>query len=988
MNFYEPYDKYVIRKPLFSYNILFNSDNITLGLDEIVTKMLDNKEFVTSIYWSSPDLYEMILCYKNKTLKTEKTTKLFSSLKKYAIRSSTRCTPYGTFAGSAVRSINTSQNISTKLIRTVSVDMDFLNKLIIHIQNNQSLRTKLNYKVNNTLFSVAGQFRFYEPVEDGKHHLSSLQITEYLELLTNLNDYTSYSEIIQLFASDIKLNEISAFLDQLIDMNFLISEIQLKVTECNLQSIYLILSKLEIVETEQYLNILSKMQECIFILASTPINFLPKKEIDRIRNLAKELGINNTHFFNVDLTQSSDSDFVLSKTLVNNINTSINILNHLATENAAKNDLEIFKNIFTLRFDLQEVPLMQVLDPEYGIEYPASSQIGHLHTNELIAGINKEKNKDDIIKTSLATILLDLIENTKEKVIKLENNSFQNIPANKVLAPNFFIVGLSTQDSFFLQTVGTSSASSILGRFASGNPEIKILCEELRKDEQESNKDVIYAEILFIPEKRTANIAVRPSFSNYEIPIFTESHKKDLQQILLSDIMVCIRNDEIILRSKRLNKKIIPVLSNAHNFHNSDNSCYKFLASIQSQNEKNFNFSVNYAELKKRFIPRISYRNIILHRATWILHENDITKIIDSEDALLSLKNFILKWEIGNLVVLVQNDNELFLDISKEDYLLLLIEELKKSKLIQLSEWLLQDSSNLEYNQQIILPLKNTTDSQGTALSEKVISTSQRNFAPGSEWLYLKIYCNSKIADFLLINEIKPVIDNLLHDKLVKSVFFIRYTDPHYHLRIRFKLNSTKIYSVVLQTIYAALNPFFIKGIIWNINLDTYSRELERYHTDNINTTEKAFHYDTSLILKLLLFKELTKEDVRLFTAVKNVDYWLSLHDLSTSERLEYSKKLEAQLSSEFSPDFKSNINFKYRELKEDLYLFMKSKIYNKEFVVRHEKLKNLQLSRNNISSHIHMSLNRLFSSEQRALELMTYSFAVKYYGRILYQKS
>ena len=59
---------------------------------------------------------------------------------------------------------------------------------------------------------------------------------------------------------------------------------------------------------------------------------------------------------------------------------------------------------------------------------------------------------------------------------------------------------------------------------------------------------------------------------------------------------------------------------------------------------------------------------------------------------------------------------------------------------------------------------------------------------------------------------------------------------------------------------------------------------------------------------------------------------------------------------------------------------------FEEEFNKRDQYLKKITLSKEALSSYIHMSINRWFSSEQRALELMTYSFAAKYYSRILSQ--
>ncbi|WP_127138032.1 thiopeptide-type bacteriocin biosynthesis protein [Flagellimonas oceanensis] len=67
-----------------------------------------------------------------------------------------------------------------------------------------------------------------------------------------------------------------------------------------------------------------------------------------------------------------------------------------------------------------------------------------------------------------------------------------------------------------------------------------------------------------------------------------------------------------------------------------------------------------------------------------------------------------------------------------------------------------------------------------------------RNFALGSEWLYYKIYIGPQTGDALLSQAIKPLVSNLIGRKLIDKWFFIRYTDPDFHIRIRLKISDTK----------------------------------------------------------------------------------------------------------------------------------------------------------------------------------------------------
>ena len=67
----------------------------------------------------------------------------------------------------------------------------------------------------------------------------------------------------------------------------------------------------------------------------------------------------------------------------------------------------------------------------------------------------------------------------------------------------------------------------------------------------------------------------------------------------------------------------------------------------------------------------------------------------------------------------------------------------------------------------------------------------QRTYIPGDQWLYFKIYTGFKTADLLLREVIPRIANQLLAGHIISKWFFIRYSDPELHLRLRFCLQDT-----------------------------------------------------------------------------------------------------------------------------------------------------------------------------------------------------
>ena len=91
--------------------------------------------------------------------------------------------------------------------------------------------------------------------------------------------------------------------------------------------------------------------------------------------------------------------------------------------------------------------------------------------------------------------------------------------------------------------------------------------------------------------------------------------------------MVSIRQNQVVLRSKKWNQIIIPNSETIHPFKGLP--IYQFLKDVQTQNYQN-QLSFNWGSLQDQFVftPRVMYQKVILSLATWRFQQVDIQALI------------------------------------------------------------------------------------------------------------------------------------------------------------------------------------------------------------------------------------------------------------------------------------------------------------------------------------------------------------------------
>lgn len=1051
-------DFYLLRTPLLPLNVLEQFDGLAHAqLNQRLKIIFSDPYLQEAIYIASPELYqEFEKWQEGKLADGKEVNKLLLSLFRYVLRMSSRCTPYGLFAGCALGEVAENTGISlgdpVEHKKHCRLDMNYVAELSSAISQVPEIQEQLMYYPNNSLYKIAGKYRYAEFTIKNKfrrYHLSAIDSSDYLETILNCASHgATLPTLTQSIVSDvISYTEANEFVMELLQNQILVSELEPTITGEEFFSRFI-----KRLSTLNHTDAITQKLRRIHQLLQQPSGGIEKYLQTHVivRELLPETNMKD--LVQTDLFLSTHQNTIGFGAIAE-------IQHHLEklwslSRLTSNTDLEDFCKAFQERYDQQEVPLVLALDAETGLGYGAYSDGQADHSplvDDIIAG--KVSEPKTIAWSKLHDFQLKklhscLRENLRE--IEITDKDLADLKETETLSipDSFHIIGTilarTNEDidkgdfQFEWHHCGGPSVANLMGRFCHGNEKLTEKIKECLQQEEQCNPEFIYAEVIHLPEARTGNVLLRPELREFEIVFLGRGSVDSDKQIPLTDLMISVQGETVILRSKKLNKRIIPRLSTAHNF-SAGLPAYKFLCDLQFQqlhSATGWRWTIGNEE---PFLPRVRYQKIILSKSTWILNKKDYPELTEkSANAETNPIVYTLLFErirkqlgLPQHILLVEGDNALPINLNSESCVYILTTTLIKKEHVELQECLTTPDScfvhgpNGLHTNEVIIPFK-TVDNKNVAkeveLKEEHLPTAsmqinglinkpefegtKTNFITGSQWLYIKIYCGTSSAERILKEVITPLTRKLLKENKIEKWFFMRYADPKPHLRIRFHNSRIKgFWKTVLERLHRALEVSIDNSLAYRIQLDTYEREIKRYGVRTIGITEDIFYYDSEAVIRCInLLGGEEGEKYRWLLAARGLDILLEDFDYDLISKAALIKKLQLGFFKEFGGDktLSDQLNNKYREYMRLISSFLDESrdeengitevtgIFNMRSQKIHEaaeKIRELQDSEAGIHSfdqlvpsYIHMFLNRMLLSNQRKHELVIYHFLSKYY--------
>ncbi len=983
------------------------------AIDEATLRAsLHDAHFSEALYLASPVLHaECGRWLRGELPAGRKSARLRGALTRYYVRATSRCTPFGLFAGCAVARWGPRSRVVPELARTTRhtrLDMHYQCALAQHLAAHEAIRPHLRYWPNSSLYEWGAEFRFvdYYYAEGQRiNQLSAVAATPYLRwVLAAAPAGPTYATLLALLeAEKVAPSEAAQYLDSLIEAQVLVAELEPNVTGPPFfDRLLAVLTRLQhqapTPEAAAILAVLADVQAQLAALDQQPANSPAAYERLLATLAALDVAPEAGKLFQTDTTPGLAEPPLLAATWQPELLQALEVLACLAPA-APTTRLDEFRKRFEARYEDREVPLLEALDNESGLSYTAYGQHSF---SELVHGLAVPASEAPVPATRLTApqklLRQRLRQATRDRQYSLDLSLADvraGAPARLPLPPSLGILfRVVSEGQLLLEPSGGASAVNLLGRFAHADPAIATLIGELAQGEQAHNPAVSFAEICHLPASRVGNLLARPHFRALEIPYLAHSTLPAAAQVRAQDLLLSVREGQLVLRARATGQRIIPRLGTAHNFAHEALPVYQFLCDLQSQGlHAQLALDLPAGTDDPKFWPRLTCQRVVLRPATWHLEAADLHVLLAAPAAEWASQWLLFRrhWQLPRFFVLADGDNELLVDADNELLVTAWLDAVRERAQVQLKEWLFdpatspaRDAAGRPYVQQWLALLQRQAPTY--AATQPLPSLAPRAFAPGSEWLYYKLYCGEKTADYILQHYVAPLVQQLESMGLIDNWFFVRYADPDAHLRLRLHLPSPNQAGVVMQLVGAGLPPLGGQSPIWKIQLDTYQREVARYGATTMALAETLFGLQSQAVLPVL-----GAPDNWLWGLAAMAEL-LDACGLPLTRKLALLTQLRTAFAQEFALDkrLQLQLDAKYRHARpaiEQAVEAVEAAGPPAQLRALGQQLAELEAQQQLevpydqlLGSYLHMLLNRLLPTQPRLHELVLYDFLLRYY--------
>jgi lantibiotic biosynthesis protein len=854
-----PASFFMVRTPLLPFDnflALMQRSDINDCLIALFDKDAQMRE---ALAIASPSLYTAL-----KSRKDTKQARL--SLLKYFSRMTTRSTPFGIFSFVALGTFSEVTSVTfdlSKVYKRARPDMEWLMAMIDQICADPRYFSILPLYRNPLVFESGGRaFLNYLRKENAEDEFKTVSIrlsylTQAIFQLTkksiSINDLQD--KIMQRFPA-LEREKVLGVIQQLLKQQFLsFSLLPSLLTECPFKDM---LSSLP-ASAASLSNIVSKIENYHRTQVGQGEQQLLELQ-ESLKNVAE-----TKNCIQVDSAYAA-TDLTLSKEIGNELAEAAEVLWKLSSAQSLPSLLEPYHKKFLEKYGVHRtVPLLELLDGNGGLGapevYTKKTFEAHpkSHQNNLWSKWLKQqwmqcirdKGKEIVIGEEDIEKMLEKKDKTKAV---LSFDLFCEVIANSSRQ-------VDEKDYLLVISAYASQGGAAFGRFVDllgSSAKDKLAAFHLEEEALEANNVFAQSSYLsFLP--RHANVSIHPSMRRHTINLASPDG------IPLDEIFIGATSDRLYLTLKDHCQELIVTAGNMLSSLTAPVPL-RFIRDVSMARQQMF-YLFPWNDLQEHsYLPRVRFKNVIFSPARWKvdLFYLGITAKESLETVEKKFHAWRHDWDLPRYVFTGETDQRFLIDLDHFDARHEVIRQIRNGQEVTFVEKIGQSeghwikSERGSHLSEFVIPfLKNPTYStakpQHYFPKREAVSIHSRMKLPCSEWLFAKCYLDLNQDTRFLLDHCVRFADSLLQQKVITDWFFVRYGDPKYHLRLRFKGNREQIIAQAMPALHQWAHQLIEQRFIYEMVLAPYEREIERYGGEAlIESAEALFHADSISVVDLL----------------------------------------------------------------------------------------------------------------------------------------
>lgn len=887
MTLYDPLDFAVVRAPLMPVDTL---DALTDGDDDL--RRVLSSEARAALAVASMTFSDALA--KDGAGRLRPRTE--STLRRYLIRMSTRPTPLGLFA--AVGLAGWGEHTDIELTadhrpRRTRPDAAWLMTLVDHAESHPEIRRRLNVRANPLALRRAGRIFLTELAgrDNGAPQSVSVRNTEVVQRAmvaartpTRFDDMTAH---LLRTTPGATLEQVTMLVVRLCEHTLLLTDLRPPLTVAS--PARYVLEKLGgIPAAAQLHDMLASVLE-----AADRWDAQPSPDEVGFRELvanATDVVAAEGAVLQVDSALKFTSG-TLSRHIATDAARAAELLLRMSRTAHGPTALEAYRCTFEHHYGLhREVPLVELVDPHMGI--------GPLPFGSSEATATSPAKRDQ----ALVDMAVWAVQ-TRSREVRLDDaavarvatgdTSAKEIPASLdlvvvVAAASREAIDAGEYDLVVGPTIGSGAAGRMLGRFSDFVPDASQALAQVAAAEAERTPGWVVAELAYQPRtRRLGNVSIRPNMRRYEIPIDLSASTDADHTIGVDELVVGVRDGRFQLRWTRTGDVVMVTAGHMLTSTRAPATA-RFLSEVGRHRTRQLvAFSWGPAA-SFPFLPRVRCGRIVLSLAQWRLRADSFSNELDDPLSFRTeLDAWRERWDAPAALVVAAGDHRLTLDLRRAGDADELRRTLRSRDSVVVQErfphsdrtWL-TDAAGSRFAAEFVVPLIRRSPIPAPPAAPPAGSCADLR-PPGSDWMFVKVYCPSDMQTELLSGSVRALAREAAAEGFT-DWFFIRYSDPRRHIRLRFRGDPARLLSDLLPRVTAWATELISSGMCQSFSIDTYDRELDRFGGPHgLAVAEDFFCTDSAAVSDLLASCAVEP----LPTAVMTVDAILSGFGLSRQQR-------------------------------------------------------------------------------------------------------